>query len=208
MILHIKNNFIYLGIPHTGSTSIHEAVKEHLSQDIIFDNWKMKHATLSEIENYLKSHSVDLNGFWDVMYIKRSSLDVFLSKYYLLERVSKENLDNNQKTNHKNIKKWHRLIRDFRKKDLSIDQFLISNIEQMKNYDINIENYYLGQNKLKYNKIVYDYNNYEQAFLYLCERIGVGPIKQSRVNVTPSYQKQSLETSTIETLKQEGIYNE
>lgn len=105
MIVSLKNKVIFIGVPHTGSTSIHEYVKHQImtgdemiengfdtyeSKDWIYCHGDYKHAGIEDIENFLRKNDYDLSGKWVAYYSFRDPVGFHSSDYYLRCRLARK----------------------------------------------------------------------------------------------------------------------
>ena len=189
MIVSIAHKTIYLGVPHTGSSFIHEYIKNELKlkphngsykdEKWLWDNSNMKHATLLDVEKKLIKHKEDISTKWQVFFVLRNGLDSYISKYFLLRRCEQEFL----KGYINSIEEWQIQIENFSKKNMSLDDFILSHKDAIKNHDSACIKCFINADRLNYDLKVFTYENqFEVFFKTLCESFGIQHRESDPIN--------------------------
>jgi hypothetical protein len=220
MFISIEKKCIYIGVPHTGSTSIHAYLSEkagikgnHVGKKWVVDVDSMKHASLSQIVDFLKPYGWNTDG-WTVIYTKRNCVDSYLSEFFLMERVA----DQWKRGERKDIvsdANWQSKIRKWAEESyMSLDEWMVDSTRRWNSadeYDIEMLNIFIGleNTKGKYNieEYTFDKSTYADFFKSVCRRMGLPePEVVPWVNDSNrELSKMQIEEETIQILKIRGL---
>jgi hypothetical protein len=192
MIISLKNKGIFIGVPHTGSTSIHEHVKHaimdhetmlkvgwgtYVTEDWIYDHGDYKHASLGEIERYLIDNGHDTSGEWNAYYSFRDPIGYHSSEYFLKtchwKRKGRDGDWRKNATEH-----YSKLMDRFSELYPTLEDYL-SRLETSKLDDHykRLEYKHLrrvgGKMNITLHRTDYDRENYHRFFSIVCEGLGV-----------------------------------
>lgn len=218
MFVSTEKKCIYIGVPHTGSTSIHIylAEKAGIEGDHVGERWvsshdHMKHASLPQIVDFLKPYGWNTDG-WTVIYTKRNCVDYHLSAFFLMERVTdKWKRGEREDSSNEN---WQAKIREWSENYRTLDEWMIDSTKYWNSadeYDISMLNTFVGleNTKGKYNieEYTFDKSTYADFFRSVCRRMGLPePEVVPWVNDSNrELSKMQLGEETIQILKTRGL---
>jgi len=217
MIVSIKNKLIFIGVPHTGSTSIHECVKHAImtgeemetlgfntlaTDEWIYDHGDYKHSGIGKIEAFMRKKDYDLTGSWTAYYSFRDPIGFHSSDYYLKHRLAHlSDWCKDYTPSHNNR------VQETISRYPTIDSYLLNFVtpHQWTNHYKIMESEYLtrdnsGEMNIKFERRDYDRETYSKTFDEVVEAMGIEPSK--RVHINDSQKKREpLKQETLDVIK-------
>ena len=204
MIISLDKRAIYVGMPHTASSSIHTYSEPFASETLIMNGWVKKHETLNGVSKMLKEeHGIQINGDWSVVCFTRDPIDFFISEYFLLERMCAI-------ADRLQIDSWKRQVVEFCEAGDTLDKYVLDRIERIQNFD-EVINFYVGVADADpatrdVRKMLLPYEDFENSFNTTCDVLGIPQGECPKTNQKSEDQKkQRLLPETVEILKNAGI---
>lgn len=200
---------IFIGAPHTGSTTIHAyAHRFSISHNLYVVEKKYKHADLKTALEYITKNNITYpyDKRWNVIVFERDLFEKIESTYFLLQRESQRLINarfDYRKLDHSD---WGKRVLDFYSKNISLDDYARWRVYlTLKNpTDLLLGGKrWFNTNKIKTNQIILSYDEYDKSFCVVCEHLGIPYQTPNVINSRLDEQNQHISDDILTRCKQQ-----